>query len=145
MAPAMEATARSLGIGVSPVRPPNELESAFEKMQTGDVSAFTVHDEAMLTTNVAAIAALAKRHSLLSIGNNELARAGGLIGYGVNFFEIFRRAATFMDNVLKGTKPMDIPIEQATAFHLVINLKTAQALSLAVPPSILLRADEMIE
>jgi putative ABC transport system substrate-binding protein len=147
MFPAMEATARSIGIGVSqfPVRSPNEFESAFEKMQREDVTAFTVHDEAMLTANVAAIAALAKWRNLLSVGNNELARAGGLIGYGVNFFEIFRRAAALVDKVLKGTKPMDIPVEQAATFHLVINLKTAQALGLAVPPSILLRADEVVE
>jgi putative tryptophan/tyrosine transport system substrate-binding protein len=99
----------------------------------------------MLTANVTSIAALATRRSLLSIRNNELARAGGLIGYGVNFFEIFRRAAAFVDKVLKGTKPTDIPIEQATKFQFVLNLKTAKALDLVVPTSMLLRADEVIE
>ena len=145
--PALEATARSLGIELSklPVRSPNEFESAFEKMQKEDVKAVAVQDEAMLNANIKAIAALAIRRNLLSIGNNELARAGGLIGYGVNFFEIFRRAATFVDKILKGTKPTDIPIEQATRFQFVLNLKTAKALGLDVPTSMLLRADEVIE
>jgi putative tryptophan/tyrosine transport system substrate-binding protein len=145
--PALEATARSLGIGVSqfPVRSPKEFESAFETMQQEGVKAVAVQDEAMLTANVTSIAALATRRSLLSIRNNELARAGGLIGYGVNFFEIFRRAAAFVDKVLKGTKPTDIPIEQATKFQFVLNLKTAKALDLVVPTSMLLRADEVIE
>ena len=145
--PALEEIARSLGIGVNQfrVRSPNEFDSAFETMQQEGVKAVAVQDEAMLTANVKAIAALATRRSLLSIGNNELARAGGLIGYGVNFFEIFRRAATFVDKVLKGTKPADIPIEQAARFQFVLNLRTAKALGLDVPTSMLLRADEVIE
>jgi putative ABC transport system substrate-binding protein len=145
--PALEATAQSLGFAVSqfPVRSPKEFESAFEKMQQEGVKAVAVQDEGMLTANVTAIAALATRRNLLSIGNNDLAQAGGLIGYGVNFFEIFRRAAAFVDKILKGTKPTDIPIEQATRFHFVLNLKTARALGLDVPTSMLLRADEVIE
>ncbi len=145
--PALEATARSLSVEVSqfPVRSPSEFEGAFEKMQQEDVKAVTVQDEGMLTANVTAIAALAIRRNLLSMGNNDLARAGGLIGYGVDFFEIFRRAAAFVDKVLKGTKPTDIPIEQAARFHFVLNLKTARALGLDVPTSMLLRADEVIE
>jgi len=145
--PALETAARLLGVEVSrfPVRSPSEFERAFEKMQQEDVKAVAVQDEGMLTANVTAIAALAIRRKLLSIGNNDLAQAGGLIGYGVNFFEIFRRAAVFVDKILKGTKPADIPIEQAARFHFVLNLKMARALGLDVPTSMLLRADEVIE
>jgi putative ABC transport system substrate-binding protein len=141
----VEATARSLGIGLSPVpvRLPNDFEGAFGKMQQDDVSAVVIEDDGLLNANVIAIATLATKRGLLSIGNKELAQAGGLIGYGVDFFTIFRRAAAFVDKVLKGIKPTDIPIEQATKFDFVLNVKTARALGLDVPTSIL--SDEVIE
>jgi putative ABC transport system substrate-binding protein len=144
---ALEATARSLGVGLSqfPVRSPNDFEKAFDKIQLENLKAVAVEDEAMLNANITAIAALATSRGLLSIGNNEFARAGGLIGFGVNYFAIFRRAAALVDKILKGIKPDDIPIEQATRFDFVLNLKTAKALGLDVPTSMLLRADEVLE
>ena len=75
----------------------------------------------------------------------ELPAGGGLIGYGVNFSVLFRRAAAFVDKILKGAKPGDIPVEQATKFKLVLNLKTAKALGLDLPATVLARADEVIE
>ncbi len=75
----------------------------------------------------------------------ELAEAGGLIGYGVDALELFRHAAVFVDRILRGAKPRDLPIEQATKFRLLVNLKTAKALGLTIPQSLLLRADEVIQ
>jgi putative tryptophan/tyrosine transport system substrate-binding protein len=145
--PKMETAARLLGVGLSKfqVHSPSEFESAFEKMQQEDVKAVVILDDGMLQANVTAIAALATKRNLPSIGNKELTQAGGLSGYGVDFFATFRRAAALVDKILKGTKPADIPIEQATTFQFVLNLKTARSLGVTIPPTLLARADEVIE
>jgi putative ABC transport system substrate-binding protein len=144
---AMETAAQSLKMELKQVlvRGPNEFESAFEQMQQESVAAVAISDDGMLIANIIAIAALATKRRLVSIGNKEFAQAGGLMGYGVDFFATFRRAAVFVDRILKGAKPADIPIEQATKFEVVINLKTAKALGLDVPPTLLATADEVIE
>jgi putative ABC transport system substrate-binding protein len=144
---AMETAAKSLKMELKQVlvRGPNEFESAFEQMQQESVAAVAISDDGMLIANIIAIAALATKRRLVSIGNKEFAQAGGLMGYGVDFFATFRRAAVFVDRILKGAKPADIPIEQATKFEVVINLKTAKALGLDVPPTLLATADEVIE
>jgi len=102
-------------------------------------------DHALLGFNAAEIAALAIKHRVPSIGQLELVANGGLMGYGVNFVDQFRRAAAFVDKILKGAKPGDIPIEQAATFKLVLNLKTAKALGVTIPDRLLATADEVIE
>jgi putative ABC transport system substrate-binding protein len=109
------------------------------------VDALAVTDDGVFGVIYERIARLATNNGFPAIGSEYLARAGGLIGYGVNFPEIFYRGAYFVDRILKGTKPADLPVEQATKFVLVLNRKTATALGLEVPLSILVRADEVIE
>jgi putative ABC transport system substrate-binding protein len=109
------------------------------------VGALVMVDHAQFSFNANAIAALAVKHRLPSIGPLEVPASGGLMGYGVNFFELFRRAAYFVDKILKGAKPGDIPIEQATKFKLVLNLRTAKALGVDIPPLLSARAEEVIE
>jgi putative tryptophan/tyrosine transport system substrate-binding protein len=144
---AAELAAQSLKVELQqfPVRRLNEFESAFERMEQGRVEGVVIDDDGMFNANIGAIAVLAAKRRLPSIGNKELAQAGGLAGYGVDFFAIFRRAAAFVDKILKGTTPADLPIEQATKFEFVLNLKTAKALGITVPLAMLTRADEVIE
>jgi ABC-type uncharacterized transport system substrate-binding protein len=92
-----------------------------------------------------AIAELARRRLMSSIGTPEFALAGGLIGYGVNVVELYRRAAHFVDRIAKGAKPSDLPVERATRFDLVINRRAADALALLFPNSLLPRADQRVE
>ena len=104
-------------------------------------------DEAFLTSpNTArAIVDLATAQRFPSIGFLELAEAGGLMSYGVDFFDIYRNAAVFVHKIIKGAKPEQLPVEQPTKFKFVINLKTAKALGITMPPTLLARADEVIE
>jgi len=141
----MEVTAKELRVELQPIEVggPEEFESAFSALTDKQTNAIIVQD--LLTFDAAAIAALAAKHRLPSIGPVELPASGGLMAYGVNFPDMFHRAAYFVDKILKGTKPGDIPIEQATKFKLVLNLKTAKVLGLTVPPILLATADEVIE
>jgi putative ABC transport system substrate-binding protein len=144
---AMEITARSLKLELNqfPVRRSDELESAFERMARGGIEAVVIDDDAVFSRNMGTIATLATNRGIVSSGGGLTAQAGALIGYGVDFLPMFRRAAVFVDKILKGTKPADLPIEQATKFEFVLNLKTAKVLGLDVPTATLLRADEVIE
>jgi putative ABC transport system substrate-binding protein len=99
----------------------------------------------MFFTNAKAIADLAAKQRLPLIGSGEVAEAGGVIGYGVNLLELYRRVGFFVDKIVKGVKPGDLPIERPTRFDLVINMKTAKALGIKIPQTMLVRADRVIE
>jgi putative tryptophan/tyrosine transport system substrate-binding protein len=144
---AMGVTAKALKVGLQPIEvgKPTEYESAFSSWADQQIGALVVTDHAQLLANVNAITALAAKHRFPSIGPVELPSGGGLVGYGVNFSDMFRRAASFVDKILKGAKPGDIPVEQATKFKLVINLKTAKALGLTISETLLATADEVIQ
>jgi putative ABC transport system substrate-binding protein len=122
---------------------PEAFESAFSSWAEQKVNAVVVLD--IFTTLSPAIADLAAKHRFASIGRLELATAGGLIGYGVDFPPMYRRAAVFVDKILKGAKPGEIPIELATKFQTIVNLRTAKALGLEIPPTVLAGAEEVIE
>ena len=143
----METTARQskITLHIFPVRGPHELEVAFSAMVKQRVGAVAIPDDPMFIGNPKVIAELAAKHRLPSAGFSAIAEAGGLMSYGVNFPALWRRAAIFVDKILKGTKPGDIPIEQATRFELIVNLRTAKALGVKIPQTLLQRVDRVIE
>ncbi len=145
---AMQTPARALGLALRPVeaRGPNEFEGAFAVMTRDHADALIAMDSHLNVTYRTPIVALAAKHQLPAMyGFREFVEAGGLMSYGPDLSENFRRAAVYVDKILKGAKPGDLPVEQPTKFELVINLKTAKALGLTIPQSILIRADEVIQ
>ncbi|PYN73167.1 MAG: hypothetical protein DMD96_33095 [Candidatus Rokuibacteriota bacterium] len=143
----LESTARSLKLELQRVeiRRPDELERAFSNMGQSRVDAVLVSQDALFNANVRLIADLAAKKRLPSSGTKDFAEAGGVIGYGWDVSDNNRRAALFVVKILRGTKPADLPVEQPTKFELVINLKTAKALGLTIPQTLLLRADQVIQ
>jgi putative ABC transport system substrate-binding protein len=141
-----ESAARSLGVQVSTslVRNPGDVDHAFSSMPAAHVGGVIV--DLALRQHQKQILALALKNRLPTIsGPREFVEAGGLMAYGPHFPDLFRRAATYVDRILKGAKPADLPIEQPTKFEFAVNLKTAKALGLVIPPSLLLQADQVIE
>jgi putative ABC transport system substrate-binding protein len=142
----VEVAARTLGVDTKsvPVQDPSQFGSAFEDAR--GVDALVQVDDPLLITYRRQLAELAVRSRLPAIaGLREYVDAGGLMSYGADHPDLYRRAATYIDKILKGAKPADLPIEQPTKFDLVINLKTAKALGLTIPQSLLVRADEIIQ
>jgi putative tryptophan/tyrosine transport system substrate-binding protein len=143
----VQGAARALGLEVvtSEIRRTDDIAPAIEALQ-GRVEALYVAGDPLVTTNRNRVAILAVGARLPTMhGNRENIDAGGLISYGPNLTDLHRRAADFVDKILRGAKPADIPVEQPTKFDLVLNLITAKALGITVPPSVLARADEVIE
>ena len=142
-----QATARALGLEVvtSEIRHPEDIAPAFEALK-GRAEGLYVCNDPLVTTNRTRIAAMWLGVRLPTIFNvREFVEAGGLMAYGPNFLTLYRRAGDFVDKILRGAKPADIPVEQPTKFDLIFNLKTAAALGLTIPQSTLLLADEVIE
>jgi putative ABC transport system substrate-binding protein len=141
-----ETAARSLGVQLQTLtlRAPEDLEEIFSAAQ--GASAVVMPDDAVFTAHRTQIAELALKNRLPVIySTRELVSAGGLMSYGPNTTDLYRRAADYIDKILRGTKPADLPVQQPTKFELIINLTTAKALGLDVPPMLLARADEVIE
>src|SRR5712691_4177923 len=143
-----EAAARSLGLHIRPaeVRRPEDLEKAFASRARERTDALALMQSNMFRAHRVRIVELAARHRLpATFSERGYVEAGGLMSYGSDEKAIFRRLAIYVDKILKGAKPGDLPIEQPTKFELVINLKTAKALGLTIPQSLLQRADELIQ
>jgi putative ABC transport system substrate-binding protein len=144
---AMEMTAKTLKVELQPfeARGSSEYESAVAAIADKKIGAIVVHDNPNTVSDATLLADIVAKHRLVSVGFAEFAAAGGLVAYGVDFRDMYRRGAYFVDKILKGAKAGDLPVEQSTKFELVINLRTAKALGLTVPPTLLARADEVIE
>jgi putative ABC transport system substrate-binding protein len=145
---AARSAAERLAIDVQllKVRGPDDLDKVFRTASTSGARALIQLSAPLISTHSRRIADLTAKHRLPAISPFRLfVEAGGLMAYGPDLVEFFRRAATYVDKILKGAKPGDLPIEQPTKFEFVINLKTAKALGLTIPPSLLLRADQVIE
>jgi putative ABC transport system substrate-binding protein len=148
MLKAADVGARALGVRLQVVeaRGPADIDRAFSDMTRARAGALTVLPSAMLFTERRRLVDLAAKNRLPAVyAQREFVEAGGLMSYGPNLADLFRRAATYVDRILKGAKPADLPVERPTKFELVINLKTAKALGLTIPPSLLQRADQVIE
>ena len=144
---AVEAAANSLKLELEQfaVREPADFDAAFAAIAGKGYKAALIIDDPITISNARALADLALKHRLATAGFIEYAEAGGLMGYGVNLNAMWRRAAFFVDRILKGASPGEIPVERSTRFDLVINRKTARAIEVTLASSILLRADRVIE
>jgi putative ABC transport system substrate-binding protein len=143
----VHAVARGLGIEVAPleIRRAEDITPAFEALKAQADALYVVGD-ALVNANRTRIMTFSLSARLPTIFNaRSFVQAGGLMSYGPNFSHQFRRTAELVDKILRGTKPSDIPVEQPTKFEFVINLKTAKALGLTIPPAVLARADEVIQ
>jgi putative ABC transport system substrate-binding protein len=144
----VNVAARSLGVQLQllEARGPDEFDAAFAALSKERAGALLVLPDSVFNRHRARVTGLAAKNRLPSMyGTSEWVKAGGLISYGLHLPDVFRQSATFVDKILKGAKPADLPVEQPTKFELVINLKTAKALGLTIPPSVLARADEIIQ
>jgi len=143
-----EVAARSLGVELesAEVSTPNDIEPAFSLMRRKNAGALLVLRSPLIVTQIHRVVDLAVKNRLPAmVDNRSFVRVGGLVSYGANLADLDRRAATYIDKILKGAKPANLPIEQPTKFELVINLKTAKALGLKIPAHLLMEADKVIE
>jgi putative ABC transport system substrate-binding protein len=145
---ATEVAAQAAGLSFHVLRANRavELEGAFATMTRAGASGLIVLPSVHFSAERKRIVELAARHRMPTMyEHREFVDAGGLLSYGPNLLALVRRAAYYVDRILKGSRPRDLPVEQPTTFELMINLKTAKALGLTIPPSLLVRADQVIE
>ncbi len=146
---ASEAAARSLGVRLQAlkVERPDDFVTAFAEVQKNRAEALIVSSSSLFYVHRTRLVELAAKYRLPTIYHQSefVVGSGGLMSYGPNFHDLFRRSATYVDKILRGAKPADLPVQQPTKFELVINLKTAKAIGLTIPPSLLQRADQVIE
>jgi putative ABC transport system substrate-binding protein len=146
---ASEIAARSLGVRLQAlkVKRPDDLGPTFAELQKHRPEALIVSSSALFFSQRGRLAEFAAKHRLPTIYHQSefVVGSGGLMSYGPHFHELFRRSATYVDKILRGVKPGDLPVEQPTKFELIINLKTAKKLGLTIPTSLLARADRIIE
>jgi len=143
-----EEAARQLGLSIQPlaVPGPDAFDDAFEATVRERAEALDVLSSANFNAHRVRLGQLAAKYRLPTMyESREFVRDGGLMAYGPSFLDLFRRAASYVDKILRGAKPGDLPVEQPTKFEFVVNLKTAKALGLVVPSALLSRADEVIE
>jgi putative ABC transport system substrate-binding protein len=146
--PSLETAARSLKVAPigAPVHSDVEIETAIIALGREPGGGLVVMPDVFTNVHSTSITSAAARNNLPAIYSQAaFARDGGLLSYGVDLVDTWRRAATYVDRILRGVKPGDLPVQFPTKFEMAVNLKTAKALGLAVPPSILVRADEQIE
>jgi putative ABC transport system substrate-binding protein len=144
----MQAAARALGLRLysQEVRSPQDFEGAFARTVQAHPDAFLVLQDSLITMHRQPIVAFVTQQHLPSLFfTKEWVVAGGLMSYGPSFPDLFRRAATYVDKILKGVKPADLPVEQPMRFELVINLKTAKQIGLTIPQWTLMKADQVIQ
>jgi putative tryptophan/tyrosine transport system substrate-binding protein len=144
----MESVAPSLGLRVMShvVKKSADIDDAFVAVTRAHVAAVVIMADPLVVGEKAHVVKAAAAHRVPAIyGFREFVDAGGLMSYGANLADLWRRAATYVDRILKGAKPADLPVEEPRKFELIINLKTAKALGLTIPPSLLLRADQVID
>ena len=144
----MKALAPGLSLRLSshPVRSSEDIDAAFATVTRARVGAVIIQTDPLVLGQTAQIVRLASASGIPTVYSlREFVDAGGLVSYGPSLFDLWRRSATYVDKILKGANPGDLPMEQPTKFELVINLKTAKALGLTIPPSVLARADQVIE
>jgi len=144
----MEAAAKALGLKLQSlsVRGLDDFEPAFEAAKRERAQALITTPSPVMNTQRDRIVDFATKNRLPAIyAGPEFVDAGGLMYYGPNYPDLFRRAATYVDKILKGTKPADLPVEQPTKFELIINLKAAKQIGLTIPPNVLARADKVIK
>jgi putative ABC transport system substrate-binding protein len=142
------SSSRPLGIAAEllDVRTHEALAEAFNTVGGRPADAFVIGLDTVTQSNKETIAELVAKQRVPAIyASREFVEAGGLMSYGVNYADLYHRAAAYVDKILKGTKPADLPVQQPIKFELVINLKAARAIGLEVPPTLLARADEVIE